>query len=83
MSSALTDQASSESPSDACEFVEWAPDGSRLLFDAGLCDTNSTTIDVRTVLIDGSGLQTVWSEPLQMNGMYGITTSLSWQGLQP
>jgi Tol biopolymer transport system component len=69
--------------SDACEFVDWAPDGSRLLFDAGLCDTNSTTIEVRTVLIDGSGLQTVWSEPLRSNGTYGVTTSLSWQGLQP
>ncbi len=69
--------------SDACEFVEWAPDGSRLLFDAGLCDTNSTTVDVRTVLTDGSDLQTVWSEPLRSNGTYGVTTSVSWQGLRP
>jgi hypothetical protein len=69
--------------SDACEFVEWAPDGSRLLFDAGLCDTNSTTVDVQTVLIDGSGLQTVWSEPLRSTGTADRTASVSWQGLQP
>ena len=69
--------------SDACEFVDWAPDGSRLLFDAGLCDTHSATIAVRTVLVDGSGLQTVWSEPLLSNGQAYNTMSVSWQGLRP
>jgi Tol biopolymer transport system component len=69
--------------SDACEFVAWSPDGSRLLFDAGLCNSIDTTIEVRTVLIDGSGLQTVWSESLPLTGQAESTVSVGWQGLQP
>ncbi|HEV8401461.1 MAG TPA: hypothetical protein VGQ31_00360 [Candidatus Limnocylindrales bacterium] len=68
---------------DACEFVDWAPDSSRILFDAGLCDTNASSIQVRTVRADGSDLQTVWSEPVDLSGEADDMLSVGWQGLRP
>src|SRR5262249_34985896 len=67
---------------NACEFVEWAPDSSRLLFDAGQCG-NATTLQGRTVRADGSDPQVIWSQPRDPNGVAGNMVSVSWQALKP
>lgn len=77
---------------DVCGLVEWAPDGSELMFDTGLC-RGAETIAVRAVRPDGSGVRTVWSEPrptglpplLATSASVGANegVSASWQGLRP
>jgi hypothetical protein len=77
---------------DVCGLLEWAPDGSELLFDTGLCD-RADTIAVGTVRPDGSGVRTVWSEPRPVGLPPLLATSASvdanggvsasWQGIRP
>ena len=77
---------------DVCGLIEWAPDGSELMFDTGLC-RGAETIAIRTVRPDGSGVRTVWSEPrptglpplLATSASVGANegVSASWQGLRP